>query len=119
MWIIRNKNRKINKERRFCGTRISIAKLLLYVLLALVVVLPYWGMWLCKEWYNMKVQEIAYAAFILINKEDMTLKLVDYRGKTLFSYGIACGKRYGDKTQKGDYRTPEGIFPADSKRAEQ
>lgn len=110
MWITRNKEGGKPKRKKTHGTRITKGKLLLYALLALVVVLPYFGIWLCKEWYNAKVKAIDYAAIILVNKEDMTLRLVDYRGKTLFSYGIACGKKYGDKTRRGDYKTPEGIF---------
>lgn len=90
MWTIRNK--------------------LLYASLVIVVALPYVGIWLCKEWYDARVKEIDRAAILLINKEDMTLQLVDYRGKTRLSYGIACGKSYGNKTLQGDNKTPEGIF---------
>lgn len=110
MWTTRNKKGKNPMRNKTTGTRITVGKLLLYALLALAVALPYFGIWICKEWYDNKVKAIDHAALILVNKEDMTLQLVDYRGKTLASYGIACGKRYGDKTQRGDYKTPEGIF---------
>lgn len=110
MLITRNKERRKPRCNKTHGKRITVGRLLLYALLALVIALPYLGIWLCREWYNAKVEEIDNAALILVNKEDMTLKLVDYRGKTLFSYGIACGKKYGNKTQRGDYKTPEGIF---------
>lgn len=106
MWTTQNK-----KKNQYASTpRPTIKKLLLYILLSLAIALPYFGIWLCKEWYDAKVKAIDYASIILINKEDMTLKLIDYKGKTLLSYGIACGKRYGNKTQRGDNKTPEGIF---------
>lgn len=110
MWTTQNKGKKEPKRKKTHSARITTGKLLLYALLALVIILPYLGIWLCKEWYDSKVKAINNATLILVNKEDMTLRLVDYRGKTLSSYNIACGKKYGDKTQRGDYKTPEGIF---------
>jgi lipoprotein-anchoring transpeptidase ErfK/SrfK len=85
-------------------------KVLLYVLLGIVVLLPYLGVVFIKHWYNRKVQEISNAAFIVVNKEDMQLSLIDYSGKVLKQYGIACGKNYGDKQKVGDMKTPEGVF---------
>ena len=85
-------------------------KVLLYVLLGMVVLLPYLGVVFIKHWYDRKVHEIRNAAFLLVNKEEMQLSLIDYSGKTLKQYGIACGKNYGNKPNMGDKRTPEGVF---------
>lgn len=110
MWIIQNKKRKKNKKKDSYIEKTSVGKLLLYALLALVIILPYGGIWFCNKWYEAKVKAIDHAAFILVNKEDMTLQVVDYSGNTISSYGIACGKKYGNKTKRGDYKTPEGVF---------
>ena len=40
----------------------------------------------------------------------MHLFVVNGNDSVVFSCGIACGIRKGDKTGKGDYRTPEGDF---------
>lgn len=40
----------------------------------------------------------------------MRLFVVNNSDSVVFSCGIACGIRKGDKTGKGDYRTPEGDF---------
>ena len=108
MSIIQNKQRKRAKDNKV--TRIDKRKWFLYILLLFVIVLPYLGLWFCKVWYNKKVKEIENASIIIVNKDDMSLKLIDYKGKALLSYGIACGKKYGNKTIRGDFKTPEGIF---------
>lgn len=48
--------------------------------------------------------------FIFISKVDMTLTLVDSQGRVVTSYPIACGRNIGQKTMRGDYKTPEGHF---------
>lgn len=47
---------------------------------------------------------------ILVSKSEMKLRLIDYRGRELFSTNIACGLNYGDKKKQGDMKTPEGVF---------
>lgn len=49
-------------------------------------------------------------SFLLVDKQKMTLSLVRPGGVVERRWGIACGKNYGDKTRKGDNRTPEGRF---------
>ena len=48
--------------------------------------------------------------FIFVSKVDMTLTLVNSRGKVVVTYPIACGMNIGQKRVKGDHRTPEGYF---------
>lgn len=48
--------------------------------------------------------------YIYISKPKMRLYILNKNDSVLFSCGIACGIRKGDKTSKGDYRTPEGHF---------
>jgi hypothetical protein len=50
-------------------------------------------------------------AFLLVDKQKLTLTLVAPGGRIERTYRIACGENYGNKTKKGDHRTPEGRFP--------
>jgi len=56
------------------------------------------------------LEEVERAAFVVINKEDYTLKVFDYNGEKLFESGISCGKNLGNKQVIGDMKTPEGVF---------
>lgn len=47
---------------------------------------------------------------IYVSKTTMHLYVLDANDSVLFNCGIACGLRRGNKTAKGDYRTPEGKF---------
>lgn len=47
---------------------------------------------------------------IYISKDQLTLTLYDANGNVVLSYPIACGRVIGQKKQKGDNRTPEGLF---------
>lgn len=60
--------------------------------------------------YKAYLEEIGYKTFILISKEDLTLKLIDKDGVLIKEYGIACSKYYGNKEKRGDNKTPEGTF---------
>ncbi len=82
----------------------------LWAVLALLVLAPYIGLYIVKRWYDGKVDDIANARIIIVDKEQMRLHLMDYEGNEVRSYGICCGKNYGDKQVVGDMKTPEGIF---------
>ncbi|MBO4587525.1 MAG: L,D-transpeptidase [Bacteroidales bacterium] len=85
-------------------------KLGLYVLLLIVIVLPYIGFFYVVRWYKQKVEKIEKAAVIIIDKEKLALSLIDYNGATRMTCPIACGKNYGNKEKQGDMKTPEGVF---------
>ena len=90
--------------------RSSSTRRVLYALLAILVIVPYLGMFGMKIWYNHKIDKIANARFIVVDKETLSLKLFDYLGNEVNSYGISCGKNPGNKDRIGDLKTPEGIF---------
>ena len=48
--------------------------------------------------------------YIVIDKEHFTLTLMAPDGTAVKTYGIACAKNYGNKTKRGDSKTPEGTF---------
>lgn len=81
-----------------------------YCLLVIFIILPYVGMIGLHYWYNHELQQIDNAAFIVIDKEDMSLCLIDYQGREIMKYAIACGKNFGNKEASGDFKTPEGLF---------
>lgn len=56
------------------------------------------------------LSEVERAAFILVDKEDSSIKVFNYNGEKLFESGISCGKNYGNKQVIGDKKTPEGVF---------
>lgn len=81
-----------------------------YFLYLLVALLPYLGFLYLRNYYKEQLEEIENAKFIVISKEDMSLSVFDYKGNLCFSALIACGKSYGNKLERGDMKTPEGIF---------
>ncbi|MBQ0016401.1 MAG: L,D-transpeptidase [Bacteroidales bacterium] len=60
--------------------------------------------------YKAKVNAIANARILLIDKGDMQLRVIDYKGIVRDVFDMACGKNYGNKQKQGDMRTPEGVF---------
>ena len=85
-------------------------KKLLYGTLLFLIMLPYVGMIGLRVWYDRKTEEISNASIIIISKEEMNLRLIDYKGREILNYPVACGKNYGNKEARGDMRTPEGLF---------
>lgn len=85
-------------------------KKLLYIVLSILILIPYAGMAGLYFWYQQSLKDIENASFIIISKEDMTLRLIDFKGRVQEQYPIACGQKYGNKEKKGDYKTPEGVF---------
>lgn len=93
-----------SKKRK--GARLSWTTIVLVV----VLLLPYAGLFYVWKYYNHQIQEIPNASFVLISKEDMMLRQYDYKGNILCEYPVAVGKNYGDKRSVGDMKTPEGVF---------
>jgi lipoprotein-anchoring transpeptidase ErfK/SrfK len=83
---------------------------ILHIIIALLIVLPYFGIGYIYKWYNDKTEQIRNANFILISKQEMRLYVLDYKGNELYKFPVACGLNYGNKEKVGDLRTPEGIF---------
>lgn len=74
------------------------------------VIFPYVVMLcMCLAWL-IRMQNIKNSTFILVDKNTMQLSLYNYKGELIQQTKVATGKKYGNKTQKGDMRTPEGVF---------
>lgn len=61
-------------------------------------------------WYLNELKSIKNSNFIIVNKANMTLSQFNYKGELMHQFKVATGKNFGDKTQKGDCKTPEGVF---------
>ena len=112
----------------------------LIALLAVVILLPYVGLFLGKRWVDSRLKQVAdtvyvlsdsllvqaydttfvigddqpltpaEATFVVIDKQEMRLHVYDYKGKERMDCPVTTGFNYGNKRRVGDYRTPEGIF---------
>lgn len=60
--------------------------------------------------HRAELAKVENACFILISKQEMKLRLIDYKGNELFSAPVATGLKAGNKQKVGDMRTPEGVF---------
>lgn len=86
------------------------SNLVFFIICGVVVILPYIGAMALHHWYTTKLEEYDKAALVIIDKQNLNLKVIGLDGETKATFGIACGKAYGNKRQKGDNRTPEGVF---------
>lgn len=47
---------------------------------------------------------------IIVSKKEMTLTVYNESDSILLQAHISCGRNFGNKTRKGDNKTPEGTF---------
>lgn len=79
-------------------------------ILSLIVASAVGGICLLEYCQQRELDKIENARFILISKQEMKLRLIDYKGNELFCAPVATGKNVGNKEKAGDMRTPEGVF---------
>jgi hypothetical protein len=75
-----------------------------------LIVLPYLLMVFLYWMYQQKLKQINNSSFIIIDKNTMKLSQYNFKGELLQQSPVATGKNYGNKTKRGDLKTPEGIF---------
>jgi len=75
------------------------------LIIALIVVII--GIHVC---YRYDKESWQNANIIIITKQDFKLRVIDYKGVELLNVPCAIGKVPGNKQEKGDMKTPEGIF---------
>lgn len=83
---------------------------ILQIVVVILIMLPYIGMFYIYKWYNNKLEKIENAHFVLVSKQEMRLSIYDYKGEEIYKFPMACGLNYGDKMERGDMKTPEGVF---------
>lgn len=68
------------------------------------------GIYWLEVCHQQELDKVENARFILISKQEMKLRLIDYKGNELLCAPVATGINAGNKTKVGDMRTPEGVF---------
>lgn len=79
-------------------------------LLWIVLLLPYLGLFVFLQINKKKISEIQNSTFLIISKEELTLKVFDFKGRIRADYPVSVGKNFGNKQKVGDLKTPEGVF---------
>lgn len=82
----------------------------LFLLYTITLIVPVGGLVGLYGYFQKQLDDIPEARIIVVSKQDMRLRVYDYKGTKLMDYGIACGKNYGQKHKVGDMKTPEGMF---------
>lgn len=100
----------MNTKRKKKTQNTKIYRAILWSICILAIILPYCGFVYVYKWYHKEAERFQEASVIVIDKNTMELKMFDYKGILKHSYGIACGKNYGNKDTIGDLKTPEGVF---------
>lgn len=85
-------------------------KPVIIILGIIALITPYLCMVFMKIYYDNKLENIHKASFLIIDKEAMDLEVVNLNGDVIERFPVGVGKNYGNKIEKGDNRTPEGIF---------
>lgn len=86
--------------RRVCAIALGI------LLIGGVVGFAVWREWSHRE----DMKRVEHALIMLVSKQDMTLRLINYEGKEIFRALVATGANPGNKRKASDLRTPEGVF---------
>ena len=73
-------------------------KIIRYLIIShLTFILSIGGMAVAFYYYHTaQMAQIKNANILLISKDEMKLRLIDYKGQELFTADIACGKNYGE-----------------------
>jgi lipoprotein-anchoring transpeptidase ErfK/SrfK len=76
----------------------------------IILILPY--LFLITGYFIHRniIREIPDSKFIIINKDDYTLRLYTYKGELLDTFKVGIGINPGNKAKLGDKKTPEGVF---------
>ena len=82
----------------------------LFLLYTITFIVPVGGLVGLYGYFQKQLDDIPEARIIVVSKQDMRLRVYDYKGTRLMDYGIACGKNFGQKHKVGDMMTPEGMF---------
>ena len=82
----------------------------LFLLYTITFIVPVGGLVGLYGYFQKQLDDIPEARIIVVSKQDMRLRVYDYKGTRLMDSGIACGKNFGQKHKVGDMKTPEGMF---------
>ena len=83
------------------------------LILFLVALLPAFSAG-AQSRFTQYLDQAEKAPFVVVDKQSLTLTLVDPQGNSIKEYGISVAVNYGPKKVRGDHKTPEGtsrVFP--------
>ena len=69
----------------------------LFLLYTITFIVPVGGLVGLYGYFQKQLDDIPEARIIVVSKQDMRLRVYDYKGTRLMDYGIACGKNFGQK----------------------
>jgi lipoprotein-anchoring transpeptidase ErfK/SrfK len=80
------------------------------ILLWTVFILPYVFLGVGYFYYHNLIEEIPESKILIVDKEQLLMTVINYKGTVLYSFPISVGKNFGQKQDRGDLRTPQGLF---------
>jgi len=80
------------------------------ILFWIILLIPYILLGIGYYLHYQLVKDIPETIMVIVNKENLSLTVIDYKGYIMATYPISVGMNFGNKAEKGDLKTPEGIF---------
>lgn len=80
------------------------------ILLWLIFILPYVFLGIGYFYYHNLIENIPESKILIVDKEQLMMTVINYKGTVLYTFPISVGKNYGQKQDRGDLRTPQGLF---------
>jgi len=80
----------------------------------IILFIPYLFIIFIYFYYEKKVKSIPETSVLLVDKRTMKLTVINFSGEIIREYNVSLGKNVGQKIEKGDFKTPEGIFKISS-----
>ena len=75
-----------------------------------VLVLPYVFIGFGYFYYRNLIDNIPESKILIVDKEKLIMTVINYKGTILNTFPVSVGANYGQKRDRGDLRTPQGIF---------
>lgn len=102
-------SKSLQTEWRSQAGRILNAIILVALGTLLILAMAGITVWL-EGLHREDMKRVEHALIMLVSKQDMTLRLINYEGEEIFRALVATGANSGNKRKAGDLRTPEGVF---------
>lgn len=80
------------------------------ILLWIVFILPYVFLGVGYFYYSNLFENIPESKMLIVDKNQLMMTVINYKGTVLYTFPISVGKNYGQKQGRGDLRTPQGLF---------
>ncbi len=95
-------------QHYLCGVIHRFRMKKLFIITAALLLIPLMSS--AQGKFSKYLDQVDSFPFIVIDKQNFTLNLINESGDSIVEYGISCAVNYGNKEKKGDHKTPEGTF---------